>query len=29
MRILSSGWQSGYNVSYEGKTGSYAVFADY
>ncbi|HEX7838023.1 MAG TPA: ABC transporter permease [Kofleriaceae bacterium] len=28
-RLRLGGWQSGYNVSYEGKTGSYAVFADY
>jgi len=28
-RLRLGGWISGYNVSYEGKTGSYAVFADY
>jgi putative ABC transport system permease protein len=28
-RLRLGGWMSGYNVSYEGKTGSYAVFADY
>jgi putative ABC transport system permease protein len=28
-RLRLGGWGSGYNVSYEGKTGSYAVFADY
>ena len=28
-RLRLGGWMSGFNVSYEGKTGSYAVFADY
>ena len=28
-RLRLGGWGAGYNVSYEGKTGSYAVFADY
>jgi putative ABC transport system permease protein len=28
-RLRLGGWMSGYNVSYEGKTGSYAVYADY
>ncbi|HEX4420029.1 MAG TPA: ABC transporter permease [Kofleriaceae bacterium] len=28
-RLQLGGWQSGYNVSYEGKTGSYTVMADY
>jgi putative ABC transport system permease protein len=28
-RLRLGGWGNGYNVSYEGKTGSYAVFADY
>jgi len=28
-RLRLGGWMSGYNLSYEGKTGSYAVFADY
>ncbi|HZJ62336.1 MAG TPA: ABC transporter permease [Kofleriaceae bacterium] len=28
-RLRLGGWGGGYNVSYEGKTGSYAVFADY
>jgi putative ABC transport system permease protein len=28
-RLRLGGWMSGYNVSYEGKTGSYAVYADF
>ncbi len=28
-RLQLGGWMSGYNVSYEGKTGSYTVFGDY
>ena len=28
-RLQLGGWMSGYNVSYEGKTGSYQVMADY
>jgi putative ABC transport system permease protein len=28
-RLRLGGWMNGYNVSYEGKTGSYAVFADF
>ncbi len=28
-RLQLGGWQQGFNVSYEGKTGSYTVYADY
>jgi putative ABC transport system permease protein len=28
-RLQLGGWMSGYNVSYEGKTGSYTVYGDY
>src|SRR5262245_57309441 len=28
-RLQLGGWMSGFNISYEGKTGSYNVFADY